>query len=447
VTLRRDLWSSIAVRQALLSIVVMLAAVAALAVATVATVDSSLRVDILHTIDTDIAGLTDSMVKGGAGELAARITDRTDFTGARQPAAYYRLTTSTGVRLAGNLAVPIAVDGTHSLAGEVAVADDMLLFRSTRLRGGYTLIVGRSLSPVAAIRRRVWASFAGVGAAAVTLALLASTIAASRLARRVADLDRVLARFAHGDHAARSAAAPGRDELARLTGHVDAHLDWTARLIAVQRAISDNIAHELRTPLVHLDTRLLAAIDYNRDAAVACELDGARADIRSVVSLFDALLDLAFAEAGGIAGTGMSFDMSEIAADLAELYQASAEEAGLDFSTRIAPAVMMRGEPRAMTRLIANLLDNAIKYVPSGARVRLIVADGPRILVEDTGPGIAAADRDRVFVRFHRLAPGGQGHGLGLALVKVIAARHGLVARAEDAAPGARFVIEPAASV
>jgi len=442
--LNRNLLSSIAVRQALLSIIVMLAAVASLAVATVVTIDRNLREDLLHTIDTDISGLTDSMVKGGPQELAARMIDRTDFTSSRHPTAYYRLTTAAGIRAAGNLPASMPVDRQHSTAGEFKTADDVVLYRATRLRGGYTLIVGRSLLPVAAMRQRIWTLFGLVGGGAVVLALIASAVAASRLARRVAILDRALALFAGGDYGMRSGVGPGHDELARLSLHIDTHLDWTERLIAAQRAISDNIAHELRTPLVHLDTRLLRAIDHNCDEAIAVELDAARADIRSVVSLFDALLDLALAEASGIAGSGSAFDVSEIAADLAELYDASAEEAGLDFSTRIAPAVMMRGEPMAMTRLIANLLDNAVKYVSAGARVRLIVADGPRIVVEDTGTGILDADRGQIFARFYRSEPRGQGHGLGLALVKVIASRHGLVARVEDAAPGARFVVEPA---
>jgi len=443
--MRRDLLSSIAVRQTLVSITVMIVAVAALTAATVVTVETSLRDDLLHTVDTDISGLTDSMVRGGWREVAARIGDRTDFITPGHPAAYYRLASPAGGRIAGNLTAVVPGDGRSSTAGEVHEGDDVVLYRATQLRGGYTLLVGRSLLPVAALRRRMLAIFGVIGVGTVGLALLASSIAAARLARRVAVLDGTLERFARGDHAARTALAPGRDELARLAVHVDRHLEWAAHLLTAQRAISDNIAHELRTPLVHLDTRLIRAIEHNHDATVASELDAARSDIRSVVSLFDALLDLALAEAGHLPGAGAVFDVSEIAADLAELYDASAEEAGLDFSTRIAPQVTMRGEPMAITRLIANLLDNAIKYVPAGTRVRLIVADGPRIIVEDGGDGIAADDRDRIFARFYRSA-GGTGHGLGLALVKVIAARHGLVARVEDAAPGARFVIEPAAA-
>ena len=215
------------------------------------------------------------------------------------------------------------------------------------------------------------------------------------------------------------------------------------RLLTAQREISDNIEHELRTPLVHLDTRLLHAIDHNRDAGVADDLDGARGDIRSIVSLFDALLDLTLAEAGSDSASRGTVDVSELAAGLADLYAASAGEAGLDFSTRIAPDVTMRGEAIALTRLIANLLDNAIKHVPAGTRVRRIVGAGPIIAVEDNGTGVAPHDREPIFRRFHRASGERNGHGLGLALVRVIAAQHGLTARVEDARPGARFIVEP----
>ena len=439
---RRFTLDSIAVRQALLSTLVMLAAVVFLAIAASFAIERSMRADMQQTIDTDITGLTDIMVNGGKAELLLRLADRTALLPGAAPLAYYGLADARGMRLAGNLAVPPHLDAGHSQAAEIRLGDDRILLRATRLRGGLTLVVGRSLHGVESLQRRLQVDFFGIGSIAVLLTLVAGFAVAARLRGRVQALSQTFARFERGDLAARSGSALGRDELVQLAGQVDAHLDWTARLLTAQREISDNIAHELRTPLVHLDTRLLNAIGHNSDDAVASELHMARSDIRSIVSLFDALLDLTLAEAGGIAANPSSFDLSEMAADLAELYAASAEEAALDFKARITPGVTMRGEVMAMTRLIANLLDNAFKYVPSGSKVRLIVSDGPRIVVEDNGTGIAAADAEQIFLRFRRAAAPETGHGLGLALVKIIAARHGLAARVEDARPGARFIIE-----
>ena len=434
--------NSIAVRQALLSTLVTLVAVVFLAIAASFAIERTMRADMQQTIDTDIVGLADIMVNGGEAELLLRIADRTALVPGAAPLAYYGLTDRHGMRLGGNLQVPPHLDASHSQAAEIRLGDDRILLRATRLRGGLTLVVGRSLRGVEALQRRLQVDFLGVGIIALLATLVAGFAVAARLRGRVERLSQTFTRFERGDLAARSDTAAGRDELVQLAGHVNAHLDWTARLLSAQREISDNIAHELRTPLVHLDTRLLSAIGHNSDETVALELHLARSNIRSIVSLFDALLDLAVAEAGGITANISSFDLSETAADLAELYAASAEEAGLDFKARITPGVTMRGEVMAMTRLVANLLDNAFKYVPSGSKVRLIVADGPRLVVEDNGTGIAAADAEQIFLRFRRVAAPETGHGLGLALVKIIAARHGFSARVEDARPGARFIVE-----
>ena len=137
-------------------------------------------------------------------------------------------------------------------------------------------------------------------------------------------------------------------------------------------------------------------------------------------------------------------NLSDIADNLADLYGASAEELGIGFHARIAPGVTLRADPMQMTRLLSNLLDNAFKYVPSGGSVSLTLSVGPHIVVQDDGPGIPAADRDRVFERYVRLdgAQGG-GHGLGLSLARAIAQRHDLSLHVEDAVPGARFVVQP----
>jgi signal transduction histidine kinase len=96
-----------------------------------------------------------------------------------------------------------------------------------------------------------------------------------------------------------------------------------------------------------------------------------------------------------------------------------------------------------LTRLLSNLLDNAFKYVGSGGRIDLIVEQGPRILVRDNGPGVPEGMRERIFERFQRGGGYGNGHGLGLSLVRAIAGRHGLSIRCNDADPGAEFVLAP----
>ena len=439
----KRLFSSLAIRQAAISTLVVLVAILGFGMLALVSVRHAARADLLNTIDTDIAGLVDGMVQGGSAEVERRIADRTSFLPTMNAAPYYRLTDSRGYRLAGNMAVGPSIDPTRSDTTEITIGSDIILSRATLLRGGLTLMVGRSLGPIYRVERQLGWTLAAAASVVTALSLAIGLIVARRLMARIGAMNSAFASFGEGIRAPRLRAPAHGDEIDVLAGQVDLHLDRIERLLVAQRDITDNIAHELRTPLAHLDTRLLAALDHNRDEQVARTLDAARADIRSVVSLFDALLDIAMADPPGTEASRATIDLSELAADIGELYAASAEEAGLAFTTRIAPAVTMRGEAMQMTRLIANLLDNAFKYVPAGSRVLLSVAAGPVIVVEDNGLGIPEADRETVFERFRRSAILGEGHGLGLALVRVIAARHGLAARVEDAAPGARFVIAP----
>jgi len=432
--------SSIAFRQAIVTALVIVIAVALFAITALVAVQRSVRADLLHTIDTDIAGLVDVMVQGGLPELSRRIEDRTLVHSATGATAYYLLVDPAGRRRAGNLAAVPSVDPARSRAVSVDAANDRILVRATRMRGGWALFVGRSQWPeealLAGLRRQfLWASLGIVAAA-----LLVGIMAAWRLRARVAFFNHVFHRFDRGERDARVADAVSRDEFGTLGRHIDAHLHQIAQLLDIQREISTNIAHELRTPLAHLDTRLRRTLEQSEDPLLQNELACARADIRSIVSLFDALLDIALGQANSQLKPG-GFDLSKLACDLADLYSASAEEAGLDFTTRIAPGIAMNGEPMQITRLIANLLDNAFKFVPQGGRIQLAIAEGPMIMVEDDGPGIPAEDRDLVFRRFGRSGARPIGHGLGLALVKVIATRHGMHVRFEDAHPGARFIV------
>ena len=446
----RQLLVSPAFRQTILSTLVVLIAISGFAVAALISIDSYARADLLHTIDTDIAGLVDVMVQGGGDELRRRIDDRSSMVPERDARSYYQLSDPTGRPIAGELPLAKVADPQASLSTEIMVGTDKVLVRATRLRGGLTLVVGRSLGPLLEMERRLRWSFTAAALAAMLISLTLGLAAARQLLVRVTRLNEVFDRFASGLRVPRRQRRNGGDEIDLLATNVENHLDRIEELLLAQREITDNIAHELRTPLAHLDTRLLRALDRNKDEEVAEILDDARADIKSVVSLFDALLDIAMALPPETQSNQTLIDLSELCANIGELYAASAEEAGFDFSTRIAPAIMMRGEPMQMTRLVANLLDNAMKYVPSGSQVRLSVSAGPRLVVEDNGPGIQLADRETVFKRFRRSTTAGrvvgEGHGLGLALVRLIAARHGLVAYVEDAEPGARFVIAPGGS-
>lgn len=305
-----------------------------------------------------------------------------------------------------------------------AVGAERWLGVARELPGGFPLLVARSLEPVdatlAALRR---------GIALVTLAMIAAGAAVGWLAARnpmarIASLNALADRVAAGDLSARLPGPRSADEFGLLETHVHAMLDRIEALNRATHRLSDSIAHELRTPL----NRMAQKIDrLQGDPALVAEV---REDMRAAVRVFDALLDISRAEADAGTGGLVPLPLSDLVEEVAELYAPLAEEAGQVLGTEVAPGVTVLGDRTLVGQMLANLIENAVKYCRPGDVVTLTLADDPAgavLRVADTGPGLPPAIRAEAFERFVR-GPGaaaGKGHGLGLALVRAIALRHG----------------------
>lgn len=443
---RPDLFRSVFGRVTLSALLVSLLSTLALFLVVQKIVDDDGRAMLAREVDTDLAGLADIYLSSDVSELRARIADRLAMNREDGERSWYLLTDPAGRRLAGNLDRWPVIASEVSEARYITLPDgDRMFARATQLGTGARLLVGRSSYRGQALLGRLAAAFAVAGAGIALLSLVAGHFAARRLRARVEVVNATFAAVRAGRIAARAPGAGGNDELAELATNTNVMLDQVERLVEAQRAVSDQTAHEIRTPLMHLDTRILKAMESTQDVALLRTLDQSRAEIRGVVRLLDSLLDIAGTQAMRGDPRGLAeVDLSDIAESLADLYGASAEDMGIGFHARIAPGVRSRADPMQITRLMSNLLDNAFKYVPTGGSIILELAPGPRIVVQDNGPGIPAAERARVFERYVRLdgARGG-GHGLGLALARAIAERHILSLHVEDAAPGARFVLQP----
>ncbi|MES2172519.1 MAG: HAMP domain-containing sensor histidine kinase [Pseudomonadota bacterium] len=443
---RPGLFRSVFGRVTLSALLVSLLSTLALFLVVQKIVEDDGRMMLAREVDTDLAGLADIYLSSDEAELRARIADRLVMNREDGERSWYLLTDRAGRRLAGNLDRWPVIASEVSEARYVILPDgDRMFARATQLGTGARLLVGRSNYRGQALLARLAMAFAIAGAGIALLSLIAGNFAARRLRARVEVVNAAFAAVRAGRIAARAPGPGNNDELAELAANTNAMLDQVERLVEAQRAVSDQTAHEIRTPLMHLDTRILKAMEGTQDEALLRTLDQSRAEIRGVVRLLDSLLDIAGTQAmrGDLRGLA-EVDLSDIAESLADLYGASAEDLGIGFHPRIAPGVRARADPMQMTRLMSNLLDNAFKYVPSGGSIVLELAPGPHIVVQDNGPGIPPADRERVFERYVRLdgARGG-GHGLGLSLARAIAERHELSLHVEDAAPGARFVLRP----
>jgi signal transduction histidine kinase len=213
------------------------------------------------------------------------------------------------------------------------------------------------------------------------------------------------------------------------------------------RQVSNAIAHDLRTPITRARTRLEdAAIHAGTEAELRAAVERAMSDLDGVVNVFQALLRIAEIEAGARRSAFAPFDLAPLLTDLAELYDAVAEERGIALRAEIPDQLPGLGDRDMVQQAVANLLDNALKFSPADTIITLAahsVANGIEIIVADQGPGIPEADRARAAERFFRgeAARSTPGSGLGLALVQAVAHLHGGTLVLSDAAPGLRATL------
>jgi signal transduction histidine kinase len=251
--------------------------------------------------------------------------------------------------------------------------------------------------------------------------------------RSMISLTQVVDRVRNGDLEARANVRGARDEFDELAAGVNEMLDRLERSMAGHKHAGDAIAHDLRSPLTRLRARLEAAFldveagkgDPKQALAQALE------DTDGVLKTFGAVLSIARLQAAGTAPNPTLFDPAELAADISELYEPLCEDKGIDFAAELSRDLQVRGNREFLAQALANILDNAVKYTPSGGaimlRVRRRSSGEIEFSVTDTGPGVPEADRERVVERFVRLenSRSEPGAGLGLSLVAAVAEAHG----------------------
>jgi signal transduction histidine kinase len=299
---------------------------------------------------------------------------------------------------------------------------------ATRLEDGSRLVVGRDLIELDAIRSVVERALLVSGAVSILLAFFGAQIFRTRLEARIVRIRRTTARIAAGELSSRIVVM-GNDEFARLGDDINRMLDRIEALMEGVRHVSNSIAHDLRTPLSRVRSRLDRALQASADPhALVADARLAIEDIDSVISLFDKLLQIAALESGVRAGTFEKLDLAGIAHDMTELYEAAAEEQGVALHFTGTPTTI-RGDRDLLASALASLIDNAIKYGRNGGRVDVEVAtvDGaPALTVRDYGQGVPPEDMDKITRRFYRVDQSRHlpGNGLGLSIVTAITQLH-----------------------
>jgi signal transduction histidine kinase len=412
--------------------------------------------EIAQTIDAEAKGLVDTFNTAGLDTLGAVIEARK-----REPgASLYLLTSPIGEPLAGNVQqipaevllhpgfVPIFYRGTES-SGHSRQA----LVGVYVLPGGFRLLIGHDLGD----RARIGAVM--VRALAISLIFFAALGAvgalfvARRVLQRIDDINTSARGIMAGDLARRLPVSGSGDELDRLAEGLNEMLGRIAELMEGLREVSDNIAHDLRTPLTRLRNHAEAALAFGGDAATyRLALEKTIEESDALIKIFNALLLIARAEAGGDVGPPQLVDVGEAAQTVAELYEPIAEEEGVALTVRAHGPLTVRGNRELIGQALANLVDNALKYGapnrgPADAEAKPdVVITAARmggsvvLTIADRGPGIAPVDRARVLDRFVRLegSRSRPGSGLGLSLAAAVARMHGGSVELEDNEPGLR---------
>lgn len=412
---------------------------------------------IVETIDAEITGLAEQYNQGGVRRLVLVVDSRS-----RRPSSnLYLLTTPTGQGLAGNIASlgsgtlerPGTIQTTYRRLDEPEGEENRALVRVFRLPGGYHLLVGRDLEERRRLREIIigaaWWSVAMV----VVLGLVGGFFVARRVLTRIDAMTETTRTIMEGDLSERLAIAGTGDELDRLAGNLNAMLERIEWLMRGLKEVSDNIAHDLKTPLTRLRNRCEAALRQSgKEADYRAALENILDESDGLIRTFDALLMIARAESGQGGDGATEFDAAEIARGVAELYEPLADEKGLAIRVDAPGPANVTANRELVSQALANLVDNAIKYAPptgaDNAQREIVVTartDGDKVLlaVSDTGPGIPAGERGRVVERFVRLEQSRSqpGSGLGLSLASAVARLHRGELRLEDNAPGLRAVI------
>ena len=304
------------------------------------------------------------------------------------------------------------------------------------LAGGQMLFVGRSMGDTDAYLARLTQALWGAMGVVLLLGLGGGLLVSRNLERAMARLNRVVVAVQEGDLKARVPTRGSGDEMDELGSGLNVMLDRLESSMASIRHAGDAIAHDLRSPLTRMRAKLeVALMDAEAGKVDGVEaLDLALSEADELLKTFNTVLAIARLQAA--AGTGRTpdasvFDAADLASDMAELYEPASEDKGLDFSAEIERGLMVDGNRPFLAQALANIIDNAIKYTPSGGAVMLRArrrSSGEiEFSVTDTGPGVPEADRDRVVQRFVRLdnSRTQPGSGLGLSLVGAVMEAHG----------------------
>ena len=407
----------------------------------------------------DAQRLTDVFRRDGAAGLKAYIDTRVGMQIAGD--RILLLTDASLHPVAGNVSawpstVPL-VPGNYHLQLDVPKEGKQSALVHVAFVGNYILLVGRSNTLFSSLETHFWYGLTAAIAVLSIAGLMVGLITRRALMSRVNSIRQTVSAIIHGDLKHRLPTQLNDDELNTLSRTINGMLEQIEQLVHGVRNVSNSIAHDLRTPLAELRSRLeeLALIRPPAEETFT-GIDGAVADVDRVIRIFDALLRLAEIDSGMRRSGFVALDLTDIASNAVEFYAPAAELKNISLSYRADRALTVSGDPILLAQALGNLIDNALKYAPVNGRIEVAVIErsGRAVIsVSDNGPGIADPEKAKAVERFYRgdASRGTPGVGLGLSLVQAVAKLHGSALELSDANPGLtasiRIDLEPPGAV
>jgi signal transduction histidine kinase len=325
-------------------------------------------------------------------------------------------------------------------------AEDRLLLRAAfeTLPDGYHLLVGKDIGDLDELAKKITTALALVISLIFVLAAAASVSITRRTVGRIEAINATSRAIMQSGLGKRIPLRGTRDEWDQLAENLNSMLERIETLMAEVRQVSDSVAHDLRTPLTRMRGRLERAYARQRKGEHDESLiDDTMADLDAVLRMFSSLTRISQIEAGDRTSGFRAVNLSEIASEVVELFDAAAEEKHAHLDAVVDQRVFVTGDRDLLFDAVANLVDNAIKHGREAGRVTVEVTQngGALISIADDGPGIPTNERQNVFKRFYRLERNRRtaGNGLGLSLVAAVARLHGASIEMADNAPGLKF--------
>ncbi|HEX2592463.1 MAG TPA: HAMP domain-containing sensor histidine kinase [Rhizomicrobium sp.] len=417
----------------------------ALMAITYLSIDAAFRAEAVASIDGDLAALKSGYSAEGRGEAVEVINQ---ILSSRETSDVLVLQDRAGHKIAGNgpPVVPHALgiltesehalgkDGRkHTVLGKVIALGDLYVF------------AGRDLSAARRAELSVLQGFGWVFVIVLLIGTAGGIVTSRAFLARMDAIAQTCSAIMAGRFGDRIPVRGTQNELDKLAHAINAMLDRIDALMESLKQVSNDIAHDMRTPLTHLRNRLEAA-KAGEGTDTPAALDGAIADTDRLLAMFAALLRIAQIEAGTRRASFAPVDLSDVLAHVAGLYQPEAQDRGHTLTVDARSPAVIQGDRQLLLQLFANILENALTHTSPGTAIVIGMKrtdDGTHIAIADNGPGVPASEAQNIFRRFYRLeqSRSSPGTGLGLSMAAAIADLHNATIAAKDNAPGLRIEI------